>query len=137
MMAESAGNPDAESPVGAVGLLQLMPATATEMGCTDRKNPDKNLRAGTEYLARQKAAVQLLLHGQTVDPDDIMRFALASYNAGGGYIRVAIKMALEHGTPLTWAAVSTLLPKAVVRGRTADIRQVTGYVAKILPAVEA
>ena len=138
MLAESGANPDAESQAGAVGLLQLMPGTAQEMGCTDRLNPDKKLRAGTEYLARQLANVKLLLHGVApVTDDDLLRMALASYNGGFGYIRVAAKLALEAlapGAPLTWAQVASQLPKAEVRGRKPDVKQITDYVTKILPA---
>ena len=133
MMAESSGNPSAKSQCGAQGLLQLMPVTANEMGCVDPYNPDQNLRAGTEYLARQRASVQLLLHGHTVDEQDILRLALASFNCGYGYIRVAIKMALELGQPITWGVISGHLPKAVVRGRVADLKQVNGYIERILP----
>ena len=133
-MQESGGNPAAESSVGAVGLLQLMPGTAQEMNCADRKNPDHNLRAGTEYLARQLANVKLLLHGVApVSDDDCFRMALASYNAGYGYVRAAVKLALVPGTPLTWAQVASQLPKAEVRGRKPDVKQVTTYVDRILP----
>ena len=131
-MAESSANPKAVSRCGARGLFQLMPITATEM----RANPDDpedSIRAGTEYLARQLSNVKLLLHGvASATHDDLLRFALASYNCGFGYVRRAIKMALEAEQPVTWGTVSALLPKAEVNGRTADVKQVTGYVAKIL-----
>ena len=45
---ESGGRPEVESHCGAVGLMQLMPATAEELGCPskDRTDPEKNLEAG-------------------------------------------------------------------------------------------
>jgi soluble lytic murein transglycosylase-like protein len=136
MMAESAANPKAKSPAGAIGLFQLMPATAAELK-VDPWNPEENIKGGLEYDARQKASVQVLLHGTPVADEDVLRFALASYNCGYGYVRVAIKMALELGHSPTWPNVSACLPKAVVRGRTPDVKQVTTYVSRILPIVEA
>jgi hypothetical protein len=50
---ESSGRPEAVSPAGAVGLLQLMPATAAEVGCADPLDPEANLRGGITYLRRQ------------------------------------------------------------------------------------
>lgn len=67
---ESAFNADAVSPAGAVGLAQLMPATAAELGVTDRRDPAANLDGGATYLARQIARF-----------GDV-RLALAAYNAG-------------------------------------------------------
>ena len=58
------------SAVGACGLTQLMPATASELGVGDRFDPLENLRGGAEYLARQ-----VLRFGD-------VRLALAAYNAG-------------------------------------------------------
>ena len=70
VMAESGGNPMAESPKGAGGLMQLMPATAQELGVTDVFDPEQNLRGGAKYLRQQ-----LERFG---DPS----LALAAYNAG-------------------------------------------------------
>ncbi len=69
--AESAYDPNALSSAGALGLMQLMPATAKRFGVTDRKNPRANVYAGTRYLK------QLL--GMF---DNDVRLALAAYNAG-------------------------------------------------------
>lgn len=69
--AESAYRSDAVSPKGAVGLMQLMPATAERYGVSDRRNPEQNLRGGTEYL---RDLLQMF--------DNDLQLALAAYNAG-------------------------------------------------------
>ena len=68
---ESAYNPIAMSSKGAVGLMQLMPATATRMGVTDRRDPLANLRGGARYLSQ----LVTLFDGE-------LPLALAAYNAG-------------------------------------------------------
>lgn len=67
---ESAYRPGAVSPAGAAGLTQLMPATAADLGVSDRTDPAENLRGGADYLARQ-----LVRFGD-------LRLALAAFNAG-------------------------------------------------------
>ena len=75
MQAESAFNALAVSPVGAVGLMQLMPAVAAELGADDPMDPRQNIMAGSRHLR------QLLdSHNGNV------RLALASYNAGPGNV---------------------------------------------------
>lgn len=69
--AESAYRADAVSHKGAVGLMQLMPATAERYGVSDRRDPAQNLDGGTRYLR------DLL-----VMFDNDLELALAAYNAG-------------------------------------------------------
>jgi len=53
--AESAFEPTAVSPKGAIGLMQLMPETAREMGATDPMDPAQNIDAGATYLSQLMA----------------------------------------------------------------------------------
>lgn len=78
---ESGMNPDAVSDKGAQGLLQLMPATARELGA-DPRNPRENVRAGARYLR-----AMLERFGGDLD------LALAAYNAGPSAVERA------HGPP--------------------------------------
>ncbi len=68
---ESAYDPNAISRAGAVGLMQLMPATAKRYGVADRRDPSANLTGGTRYLK------DLLLRF-----DSNLELTIAGYNAG-------------------------------------------------------
>jgi soluble lytic murein transglycosylase-like protein len=75
--AESAYRQTAVSPKGAIGLMQLMPGTAKELGA-DPHDPAQNAEAGARYLK------QLLIKYQNAK--DPVRLALAAYNAGPGAV---------------------------------------------------
>lgn len=81
---ESKFNSKNESWAGAEGLMQLMPATAKELGVTDANDPDQNIKAGIKYLKR------MYNYWDNI-PDSIQRikFAMASYNCGYGHIKDA------------------------------------------------
>lgn len=72
---ESCFDRKAVSRVGARGLMQLMPATATSLGVTDSFDAEQNIRGGTRYL-------RLML--DRFDQDQ--KLALAAYNAGPGAV---------------------------------------------------
>ena len=79
---ESAGNPEAVSSAGAIGLMQLIPATATRFGVTDATDPAQNIKGGVAYL-------NFLMN--TFDRDPVL--VLAAYNAGEGAV------AANNGVP--------------------------------------
>jgi hypothetical protein len=99
VLTESAFNPFAVSRVGAQGLMQLMPATATHMGVTDSLDPRQNVFGGTKYLS------QLLTRF-----DGNVALALAGYNAGPA------KVARYRGIP----------PYGETRGYVTKIRTIVG-----------
>src|SRR5581483_2387301 len=71
--AESAFQSDAVSPKGALGLMQVMPETASEMGL-DAAVPRQNVEAGTKYLAA-------LIRYYRKNSRDWLKHAMAAYNA--------------------------------------------------------
>lgn len=109
---ESAGNPEAVSPVGAVGLMQFMPATAKDMGIVDRTDPTQNIFGGAKYL-------RILLDRY----DNNVELALAAYNAGMGNVDKAVKAAGSTNGGMVLAALPT------ITGRHA--KETQGYVTKI------
>jgi soluble lytic murein transglycosylase-like protein len=74
--AESSGDPNAVSKKGARGLMQLMPATARELGVGNVLDPGQNVDGGSNYLRRMLDA-----------HDGDLNLALAAYNAGPDAVR--------------------------------------------------
>jgi membrane-bound lytic murein transglycosylase MltF len=99
---ESGLDQSKRSPAGAVGVMQLLPATAADpnVGIADIEKLDKNIHAGTKYL---RFIVDRYFKDEQMDDVNKMLFAFASYNAGparvSGLRDKAAKMGLD---PNVW-----------------------------------
>lgn len=99
---ESDFNPNAVSHAGAIGIMQLMPATARELGVTDPYDPQQNIMGGAKYIAAQIKAFSACSNG--------LELAIAAYNAGGKAVRDAGYRIPQNGeTPAYVAKVMALL----------------------------
>ena len=76
MLEESGGDPSVKSSAGAVGLWQLMPATAKRYGCEDPEDPVDATHAAAKYIKK-------LMHDFKNDPCDVVM----AYNMGGTNLR--------------------------------------------------
>lgn len=95
---ESQFKPNRDSWAGASGLMQIMPATARELGVTDPYNPNQSLKAGAKYLDQMMQS-----HKNIKDSVQQIKFALGSYNSGLYHVKDAQKLAEKQGLdPLVW-----------------------------------
>jgi len=92
MFQESRFDPQAKSWAGALGLMQVMPRTAKELGIDRLHNPEQSVKAGVKYLdwLRDRFEPELAV-------SDRMWFVLAAYNAGVGHVRDARRLAKQKG----------------------------------------
>lgn len=98
---ESRLNPEAKSPRGAIGLMQVLPSTAASVGIDDPAPVDNNIAAGVRYLAYLRDDV---FTDPDLDAQAREQFMLAAYNAGPTRIRKLRAMtADEYGLdPNRW-----------------------------------
>ena len=102
---ESGFDEKAESPVGALGLTQLMPNTAKELGVQDPFDANQNIAGATRHLRTLYRVFRESPH------EHRHRLVLASYNGGLGRVRDAQALVRYHktGDPLLWEPVSVTL----------------------------
>jgi membrane-bound lytic murein transglycosylase F len=95
---ESRFDPTAKSWVGASGLIQLMPATAKELGVSNSFNPAENVSGGVRYLGKMRANFEAV-----EDSIQKVKFTLAAFNCGAGHVFDAMRLAEKHGKdPNVW-----------------------------------
>ena len=109
MYQESRFEPRARSWAGAMGLLQIMPGTARDLGLSDPYDPEANIEAAARYL---KWLESNYWEERIADPDERVKFILASYNAGAGHVMDAQRLTeAEGGDPTIWDDVAFWLLK--------------------------
>jgi membrane-bound lytic murein transglycosylase MltF len=97
---ESRLDQNAKSPVGAVGVMQVMPATGKELKVGNISELDSNIHAGVKYI---RFMIDQYYAKEPMDPVNKGLFAFASYNAGPGRIKQLRKTAREEGLdPNVW-----------------------------------
>lgn len=91
---ESRFNPEAQSPFGASGLMQVMPTTGERFGVTAEELmiPAKNMQAGTGFIVW----LERYWRRKLTDTTDMDKFVLASYNVGLGHVIDARKLAEKY-----------------------------------------
>ena len=95
---ESKFETGSKSWAGAMGLMQIMPATAASLGIKNPSDANESIRGGTKYLKQ-------ILEGFKTIPDSINRikFTLASYNCGLGHVLDAQRLAeVNNLNPNVW-----------------------------------
>lgn len=124
---ESAFNPNAKSPVGAMGLMQIMPATweeeAARIGLPPNSNPydvENNIAVGCSYMG-----IRMAKWGSPRPDIDRICLALASYNAGFGHLLKAQRLA---GGVNDYASIIARLPEVTGHHSKETIQ----YVERIL-----
>ncbi len=106
---ESGFDPQAESWMGAKGLMQIMPATAREMGVQPHQltDPAVNIHTGARYLKKL-----IRTFSDIQDPHERTLFVLAAYNGGALHIRDAMALTRKYGgNDHRWQEVSAYILK--------------------------
>lgn len=96
---ESQFDPEAESQVGAYGLMQVIPETANMFNVFDYFQPDSNIYTGVRYLRY----LDDIFTKYPLSPEEKLKFTLASYNVGAGHVMDAMRLAQKyHKDPYLW-----------------------------------
>ena len=97
---ESGLDQSVKSPVGAIGVMQLMPATGAELKVGDVRQIEPNIHAGVKYI---RFLIDEYYKDEPMDSLNKGLFAFASYNAGPGRIRQLRREAAQRGLdPNVW-----------------------------------
>lgn len=96
---ESKFDPEAISQIGAYGLMQITPETATMFRVDDYFRPDSNIYVGVRYLEY----LNQIFSKYPLSPEEKLKFVLASYNVGAGHVMDAMRLARKYEKdPYKW-----------------------------------
>jgi membrane-bound lytic murein transglycosylase MltF len=125
---ESELNNDRESPVGAVGIMQIKPSTAADrnVGIDDISSPADNIRAGARYM---RFLMDRYFSGAEMEETQRWLFALAAYNAGPARIQRLRKQAAAEGhDPNVWLDnVELIAARKIGRETVRYVRNIFKY----------
>ena len=97
---------EARSPRGALGLMQVMPRTASLYEIENLTDPRQNIEAGLQHLIRLQEMFRNYASGH-----ELAKFTLAAYNAGEGRVFDCIRYAKANGMPYaTWDDLKEVIP---------------------------
>lgn len=100
---ESRLKPEARSWAGAVGILQLMPATARQFGVQNILDAEQNIQGAIKFLKW----LNEFWSERIPDERERLKFILASYNSGAGHVKDAQRLTEKYGgNPQAWDDVS-------------------------------
>jgi len=104
---ESKFHPEARSPRGAYGLMQITPVTAQFLKVDNIDSPEHNMEAGIKLIRYLQRSIVL----ESASPADSIRFVLAAYNAGPNRLKDCRQFAQSQGkNPNIWKDVAAVIP---------------------------
>lgn len=130
---ESRFSINSKSHRGAMGLMQVMPSTAANYGILDLVNPENNLKAGTQHFQ----ILQSIWKKRELEHSELIKFTLASYNAGIGKILECRSFATERGLNADeWDDIVSIIPEMRKEGLFQGYETIA-YVENVLSIYDA
>ena len=133
---ESKLNQETKSPVGAIGVMQLMPDTGKSMEVGDIRQTEANVHAGAKYMAH---LIEVYFPDAELDEENRTLFAFAAYNAGPTRMSKLRKLAAEQGyDPNKWFNnVERVVAQKVGQEPVTYVRNIYKYYVSYKLALEA
>ncbi|MBQ9462702.1 MAG: transglycosylase SLT domain-containing protein [Bacteroidales bacterium] len=114
---------EAHSPMGASGLMQLVPHTIRSYDCSNPLDPEENIRSGVKLLMRIKQKFSK----HAADSVELTNFTLAAYNAGSTRIREGIALAKIKGVDSSrWENIASVFEEMEFNGE-----ETKGFVRRV------
>ena len=133
---ESTLNQGAKSPVGAIGVMQIMPATGADLKVGDIRQVEPNIHGGAKYMDQ---LMTKYFADAKFDEQNRTLFAFASYNCGPGNVSKMRKEAQKRGLdPDKWFNnVELVVAEKIGMETTTYVRNIYKYYAAYKLVLEA